>query len=85
MTETKTEQSAHILSNIVRNRLLKYSEDKKISIMEAKEVLAKHMDCEVKLVTRWMNNSAQPTLLQAILIAKFLSLPVESVFTIHNA
>lgn len=84
MTDIKTEPKPHILNNILSNRLLKYSEQRKISKLAAKEMLAAYMDCEVKLVTRWMNNNAQPTLLQALLIAKFLSLPVEQVFTIHN-
>lgn len=81
----QTEKNEVIVTNILRPRLLKYSELNKLSIKAARERLAIALQCDERLVTRWMNNNSQPTLTQAISIAKFLSLPVESVFTIHNA
>lgn len=80
----KTQTQELVVSSILSNRLLKYSEDRKISIQAAKQSLAEHLDVKQINITRWCRNNAQPTLAQAIEIAKFLELPVEAVFTTHK-
>lgn len=86
-TDTKDKKALNtevILSNILSPRLNKYSVEHKMSTKMVKEKLAAHLGVDLRNITRWMNNNTQPSLTEAIQISKFLGLPVESIFTIHE-
>lgn len=86
MSEVKEQTGSQVVvSNILQNRILKFSEDKRMSQIAAKQALADYLGVKVINVTRWVRNNAQPTLPQAIEIAKFLSLKVEDVFITHKS
>lgn len=84
VTEMAPKPSETIVSNIIGPRLNKYSNDHKCSSKAAAERLAQHLGVHLINVTRWQRNNTQPSLAQAIEIAKFFGLPVEQVFTTHK-
>ena len=81
-TINKPETVERVVKNVISNRLMKYGTDNNCSLIDARERLANHCSVGKNQVTIWYNNTAQPSLEMALLIAEFFKLPIEQIFTI---
>lgn len=78
------ETTERVVKNVISNRLMKYATDNLCSLIDARERLSLHCGVGKNQITIWINNTAQPSLEMALLIAEFFQLPTEQIFTIND-
>ncbi len=82
MTEKikEIEKQRIISVNIIKNRLLHYSEINRLSISAARERLTQFMQITKNQLTYWERNTSQPTSDQESLIQEFFNLQHSDLF-----
>jgi DNA-binding XRE family transcriptional regulator len=77
-------ENKNIVRNIIRNRLTQVSRERKCSIEDVRKELLAFLGVTSHQYKRWENNTTQPDLAYAILVADFFQENVNAIFFMKN-